>query len=106
MRLFAACAVAAIGLSLGATGAPAQSFNCNYAKTPDEVLICQVPRLSDLDERMSSLYFRLRNSLSGRPLRTLDADQKEWLAERMACGRDIACIAEAYGRRIRQLKEF
>jgi uncharacterized protein len=26
---------------MAATAAHAQSFNCNYAKAPDEVLICQ-----------------------------------------------------------------
>jgi hypothetical protein len=36
-----------------------------YAKTPDEVLICQNSRLSTLDEQMSSVFFRLRNALSG-----------------------------------------
>ena len=46
--------------------AHAQSFNCRYAKTPDEVAICGDPRLSQLDERMSRRFFTLRNELSPR----------------------------------------
>jgi uncharacterized protein len=93
-----ASTVALIGLP-----AHAQSFNCRYAKSPDEVLICQDPRLSALDERMSSLFFRLRNRLYGRARAGLDADQAAWLRGRMACGRDAACIARAYQERISEL---
>jgi uncharacterized protein len=81
-----------------------QSFNCNYAKTADEVAICQYPNLSALDEQMSSLFYRLRNSLPARQVGFLEAEQASWLQSRMACGRDVDCIEESYQRRIRQLK--
>jgi uncharacterized protein len=83
--------------------AAAQSFNCRDAHRPDEVLICQSPVLARLDERMSSLYFTLRNSLVGARRRALEADQVRWLQSRFACGRDYYCIESAYQRRIRQL---
>src|SRR3954471_15044450 len=35
------------------SSAHAQSFNCRYARTPDEVTICEDARLSALDERLS-----------------------------------------------------
>ena len=41
------------------------SFNCNAAQRPDEVLICHSDELSALDREMSSIYFQLRNGLSG-----------------------------------------
>lgn len=83
--------------------AMAQSFNCRYAKAPDEVLICQNPRLSSLDEEMASAFFKLRRSLPVRGQARLDADQQAWLRARMSCGRDAECIEAAYARRIQQL---
>jgi uncharacterized protein len=86
--------------------AQAQSFNCRYATRPDEILICQSPLLSRLDERMSSLYFALRNRVFGRERRALEAEQAEWLRSRMACGRDNGCIEGAYRARIQQLANY
>ena len=59
----AACVLAVC--TFFATPLAAQSFNCRDAEKPDEVLICQNPQLAALDERMASMYFRLRNSLAG-----------------------------------------
>jgi uncharacterized protein len=84
----------------------AQSFNCRYAKTADEVLICQDSALSALDEQMSSIFFRLRNTLPAGQLRFLDAEQQYWLRNRLSCGRDADCVENAYERRIRQLKAY
>lgn len=100
---FSSLALTAVLISVPAN---AQSFNCRYAKTADEVLICQTPRLSALDERMSSIFFRLRSNLHGRERSRLEADQAEWLHERRACGRDVSCIESAYRRRIRELLAY
>ena len=97
----AACVLALVCTPLAAEG---QSFNCRDAHLPDEVLICQSPVLARLDERMASIYFTLRNSLSGARRRALEADQARWLRSRTACGRDYYCIEAAYERRIRQLR--
>ncbi len=66
-----------LALTLVPLTAHAQSFNCRYATKPDEVLICQSPVLGRLDERMSSLYFALRNRLSGGERRALEAEQAQ-----------------------------
>jgi uncharacterized protein len=81
--------------------AEAQSFNCRYARFADEVTICQEPRLSRLDERMSQLFYELRNDIGGA---RLDAEQDAWLWSRRSCGRDPACIESAYRERIRELR--
>jgi len=86
--------------------AQAQSFNCRYARTPDEVAICRSDRLSRLDEVMARLYFRLRNSLGGSERAALETEQAEWLQSRRECGADGACIADAYRRRIRELRAY
>jgi uncharacterized protein len=83
-----------------------QSFNCTTADRPDEVLICQNDRLSRLDERMSSLYFTLRNRLRGSERRGLEESQQRWLASRISCGRDFECIEDHYERRIRFLSNY
>jgi uncharacterized protein len=69
-------------------------------------MICQDAQLAALDERMSSMFFRLRNILSPGQSRFLEADQGQWLRNRMTCGRDADCIEAAYDRRILQLKAY
>ncbi len=86
--------------------AEAQSFNCRYARSPDEVAICQNERLSGFDETMSQLFFRLRNEINGRERARLEADQADWLQSRNECGSDIDCIAQAYRRRIAELRQL
>jgi uncharacterized protein len=85
------------------TAANAQSFNCNYAKTPDEVLICQNQGLAQSDESMADKFFRLRQELKGGQLQRLNEMQAGWLAARMTCGRDYPCIDRMYEFRNAQL---
>ncbi|MEZ5785780.1 MAG: hypothetical protein R3D62_04695 [Xanthobacteraceae bacterium] len=86
--------------------AQAQSFNCRYARSADEVLICQNEHLSNLDVVLSRTYYRLRNSLYGAARRRLEASQSRWLASRMDCGRDYACVDRHYQARIRELRNY
>ena len=83
--------------------AHAQSFNCRYARAPDEVAICEDTRLSRLDERLSNRFFHLRDSLSGSDRARLDRAEETWLHARHRCGGDRACIARAYRTRLSQL---
>jgi hypothetical protein len=41
------------------------SFNCRYAKSSDEVAICQVPKLAEMDVKLASLYFGYRSLTYG-----------------------------------------
>ena len=100
-RKFSATGTAcvAILLSLGASAldrASAQSYNCRYARSADEVLICQDGGLAALDERMSALYFSLRNRLAGPDSGRLEDTRHYWLSERKMCGRDAGCIRDVY----------
>lgn len=83
--------------------ANAQSFNCHFAKSADEVLICQDAYLAEQDERLASLYSELRNRLSGAERRDLEREQSAWLNTRRSCGRDRTCIEKKYTSRIYQL---
>lgn len=89
-----------------ATGAAAQSFECRYARWPDEIAICDDAMLSRLDERMSRLFYRVRDSLDRGERADLDADQDNWLRSRRRCGRDPDCLEMAYRRRIRELRDY
>jgi hypothetical protein len=80
------------------------SFNCNYAKTPDEVLICQNPKLSSLDETLADLFFLLRNEAYAWRQTKMTSEQANWLRWRMHCGRDFDCIRQAYVGRIIELQ--
>jgi uncharacterized protein len=82
------------------------SFNCNYAKTPDEILICQHPGLAEKDVQLANFFYQLRNQMPDRMRRRFDADQAVWLRRRRECGRDPACIEKAYDARMRELGRF
>jgi uncharacterized protein len=86
--------------------AQAASFNCRMATRADEILICQDPELSALDEQMASLFFELRNKLSGSDRAALETDQDAWLESRFQCGRDRDCIESQYRERIEQLEDY
>src|SRR5271163_3381136 len=67
------------------------SFDCNKARLPDEIEICEVPRLAELDNLVAAGYAFLK-STQGRPY----ADQLGiplWRS-RQACQSDAQCIAQ------------
>ena len=91
--LLGAAAIAALAIVSPAIAQPKPSFNCSYAKTPDEVLICENPNLADMDVQLANFFYHLRNQMSDRMRQQMDADEAAWLRERRACGRDPVCIA-------------
>jgi uncharacterized protein len=79
------------------------SFNCNYAKAPDEVAVCQTPELSRLDREMARLYSEAMNYYRGGSRDSIRRDQAAWLNSRHRCGCDANCIKDAYNRRCNRL---
>jgi uncharacterized protein len=103
-RLFGAlAALTALTVLVPTTPLMAQSFNCRYAKTPDEVAICDNSSLAEMDVKVSNLYFGYRNFYHGPARRRLEADQAAWLKTRLDCGRNFICIAKAYKARVDHL---
>ena len=99
------------------------SFDCRYAKAPDEVLICESPELAELDRTMAAAYsaqynitkadirrmeieggYR-RGDINVASRRQMRAIQAAWLKRRHACGYDFDCIKAAYDQRIAELNE-
>jgi hypothetical protein len=87
--------------TLTESGGP--SFNCSYAKTPDEVLICENVDLSNQDVYLVNFFYQLRNQAPARVRAQMDASEAAWLRQRHQCGRDAACINTMYNRRVREL---
>ena len=83
-----------------AASAQSPSFDCDRARLPDEVAICQTPELAHLDNIIGSAYSSLK-SMRGRPF----ADQigiPFWRA-RKACKFDVGCIRE---RQVEEIAAF
>jgi uncharacterized protein YecT (DUF1311 family) len=81
------------------------SFNCMYAKTPDEVVICQDPELSRLDREMARLYFGTMNDFRGGFRDFIRRSQASWLNSRHRCGYDADCVNDAYAHRLAALAD-
>jgi uncharacterized protein len=106
MRMLSFALLGTLFASVFALPAEAQSFNCRYARSADEVLICQEPQLSRLDEELAAVYARVRSRTRGSDLEELTAEQASWLRGRKECGRDYRCVESYYRRRIAQLREL
>jgi uncharacterized protein len=91
-------ALAALGiLALQAGNASAREFDCGRAKTASERIICRSDALGALDEKMSGLYDELMQSYDRKSQRDrLKRYQRQFLAARDDCARDVECIKGAY----------
>ena len=95
-----------VGCLAASSASQAQSFNCNYAKKPVEVAICQDPNLSQLDEQMAQAYFDVVNNLPSRRASQVKAEQAAFIRERNSCGYDFGCISASYRIRLRELCDW
>jgi uncharacterized protein len=104
--LFAALAALFLGALAMSSSAQAASFDCAKAAKPDEIAICKTQVLSDLDMQMATLYgVRMQiPMLMGAKGAALD-EQRAFLAQRAACGGNVACIQPAYLTRIAVLNQ-
>ena len=99
-------ALVAVGAVLLAGSCEAASFNCNLAKLPAEVAICQDETLTSEDEELARQYFAMVNAAPGWAIPEIKAEQKAWLKERNACGYDMQCIMGSYRGRLQRLGEW
>lgn len=94
-----------------ACSAQAASFDCAKAASPVETAICREPSLGAKDIRMAAFYQVLETTApawSGMAYREFrDSErqrQADWIAkERDPCGDSIACLQQAYDKRIEEL---
>ncbi|ACK49000.1 conserved hypothetical protein [Methylocella silvestris BL2] len=106
--LFAAACLAGLPATAAAQMA---SFDCARAELPAEKAICSVPALGARDIKMAAYYQVLTSvepAWSGMAYREFRDNQRElqanWASKiRNVCAEDVACLSEAYDRRIDEL---
>jgi uncharacterized protein YecT (DUF1311 family) len=79
------------------------SFNCRYARSQAERMVCTDPQLAAADRRMAQAY---RQALdAGVPRQILDRQQAAWMAAREDAARfGPAAVADVYGERTAELQ--
>jgi uncharacterized protein YecT (DUF1311 family) len=90
-----------------ATSAPQArpSFDCRYARSPSEQMVCDDPELAAADRRLARAYSRA--IASGIPARELRAEQDDWLSIRDDAARHSSdAVASVYEQRIDELNEL
>lgn len=81
------------------------SFNCRYAGTRAERMVCADPELARLDQRLDRAFRRA--VASGIPYRELRAEQDDWLAIREdAARRSPDAVDSIYRQRIAELNDL
>lgn len=91
-----------------AISAPAvrPSFNCRYARSQSERMVCDDPQLAALDRRLNRAFQQA--VASGMPYRDLRAEQDDWLRIREDAARRAGpeAVESVYRQRIRELTEM
>jgi uncharacterized protein YecT (DUF1311 family) len=82
------------------------TFNCAKAENEDEQTICHNSELIVLDQRLDAVYSSRRGRLDADKRKALAADENIWIAQRHACKSDVACIRDAYLKRIKILQAW
>jgi uncharacterized protein len=96
----------AIGGFSFSQGAYAQSYDCSQVRQPDEIAVCRDERLSRLDERVGSLYQRLRQELGPRRAQRLDGARLNYLRRRAGCGPNVHCLEQVYRGWLDELRDY
>lgn len=105
-RIALLATAAALSLAVFSGSANAASFNCYKARSHTEAVICDNPRLSDLDTQMSVAYFTALHRLHGWRRAHLQADQVRWLGRRNSCNASVGCLFHAYNDRLSRFGSY
>lgn len=83
---------------------PSPSFDCGRARSAAERMVCESPDLSALDRRLEAEFAGAM--AAGHPRELLIRDQNDWRRRRDAAAPDPRAVADAYQRRIGQLRSM
>jgi hypothetical protein len=97
-------AVAAVVPPAPAQGAARPSYNCRYARTKSEKLVCSSPALAARDRTMSAIYYRAIAGADPVTKRQIRTGRDAFLARRERCGGSEVCINAVYGERIAEIR--
>ena len=81
------------------------SFNCAYARSRVERMICSSERLAEHDRAMSSVFHTALADADRQTRALLQSSRDRFLAFRDGC-RNEACIAQAYEDRIAEIRDI
>lgn len=81
------------------------SFNCRYAKTRTEKMVCTSPRLAALDREMASLFYALLAGADPGTRSHLRRSRDAFLIRREGCGSE-GCVDSAYRSRMAELRRI
>lgn len=81
------------------------SFNCAYARTRSEKMVCASPVLAAQDRRMSSLFYSALADADGEQRRVLRRSRDRFLAFRERCDTQ-ACVSQAYDDRMDEIRDI
>ena len=79
------------------------SFNCRYAGTRSEQMICGSPALAARDRQMASVYYEAMANSDAATQRHLRRSRDAFLARREQCG-SAACVDGVYAARISEIR--
>ncbi|MFL6844688.1 MAG: lysozyme inhibitor LprI family protein [Allosphingosinicella sp.] len=81
------------------------SFNCRYARTSTERMVCGSPVLAAKDREMASLFYALLADADPGTRAHLRRSRDAFLASRERCGSED-CVAAAYTARVAELRSI
>lgn len=85
--------------------AASPSFNCRYARTATEKMVCASPALAAKDREMASIYYAAMAEGDGATKAHLRRSRDAFLARRERCGTP-ACVTAAYNARIAEIRSI
>jgi hypothetical protein len=80
------------------------SFNCRYARSRAEQMVCEDPRLAAYDRRLARAFRRAVDN--GAPFGRLRAQQDRWLAARERAAVSPEAVGMVYEQRIAELEDI
>lgn len=80
-----------------------QSFDCQKARSPDEVMICQDSGLARLDQALAEARRQRGGKLSKERREEFEEHEIPFVNARRRCREDRGCIAQSYRNRLREL---
>jgi hypothetical protein len=86
-------------------GSARPSFNCRYAKTRSEKMVCDSERLAARDRQMAGMFYSAMDVANRRTRRELNRTRDRFLSYRDRC-RSESCVAEAYEGRMQEISDI
>jgi alkylhydroperoxidase/carboxymuconolactone decarboxylase family protein YurZ len=85
--------------------AASPSFNCSYARTRSERLVCSSPALAARDRQMAAIYYAAMANADGGTRAHLRRSRDAFLARRERCGSED-CVMGIYDARIQEIRRI